>query len=121
MIGSQPFLQRICIVVGPLDKWFARHIILHRFLRRIEDLVIATAGGGMDEPASNAGNEEAIVDLKFDSVFQRLLLLSKHLIKALSLGYGTGEAVKYEAEVLSVFQARKFARECLTHLHILGW
>ena len=101
MMCPQPFLQGICVIVGPLDKWFARHIILHRFFRRIEDLVIAAARGGMNEPASNTGNEEAIVDLKFDGVFQGFLLLSEHLIKPLGLGYGPGEAIKYEPEVLS--------------------
>lgn len=65
----------------------------------------------MDEPASDAGNEETVIDLQFDRVFQGFLLLVEHLIQALGLCYGAGKAIKNKSGALSANSCPGQARE----------
>lgn len=76
MISPQSLLQRFGIVVGSLNQGFASHVILHGFFRWVEDPVVCSSGGWVDEAAGDTGDEEAVVDLELDRVFEGLLLLS---------------------------------------------
>jgi hypothetical protein len=51
----------------------------------------------MDETASNAGDEERVVDLELDCVLQGLLGGFKHAVELLSLDNRSWEAVEDEA------------------------
>ena len=53
----------------------------------------------MDEAAGDAGDEEVVVDLEFDGVFEGLGFGGQHLVELFGLGDCSGEAVEDEAEV----------------------
>ncbi len=59
--------------------------------------MVGAARGGVNESAGNAGDQEGIIDLEFDGVFEGLLLFGQHLVEAFGLGYSAREAVQYEA------------------------
>jgi len=61
--------------------------------------VVGAARSGVNETAGDTGDEEAVIDLHLDGIvegaFPRFL---EHGVEALSLGDGTGETVKDEAD-----------------------
>lgn len=102
VVRSQSFLQRVGVIIAPLDEWLARHIISHLLLRRVEDLVVGATRGGVDEAASDARNEQIVVDLELDCVLQRLRLAGQHLVELLRLRDRPGEAIEDEAMISSL-------------------
>ena len=97
MIGGQPFLEGVCVIIGPLDEGLASHVVLHAFFGRIECLVVGSARGGVDQPASDAGYKESVVDFELNSMFQGLALGFEHLVEAVGLSDRPREAVQNEA------------------------
>jgi hypothetical protein len=55
----------------------------------------------VDESTGDAGNEEAIVNLQFDGVFQRLAFGLEHRVEAFGLGDCPREAIEDEASQVS--------------------
>lgn len=55
----------------------------------------------VDEAASNTCNEETVVDLELDGVFEGLLLFFQHLIEAFGLGNSSRKTVEDESGVWS--------------------
>jgi len=51
----------------------------------------------VDKAASNARNEEGIVNLKLNGVLERLVRGGKHVVKLLSLANRSREAIKNKA------------------------
>ena len=99
VICAQSCRQRLLVVVAALNQWLASDIVGHRFLGWVEDLVVAAAGGGVDETAGDAGDEEGVVDLELDGVHEGFRLGFEHLVEALCLGDCAWETVEDEAEV----------------------
>jgi hypothetical protein len=96
VVGVQALLQGLGVVVAALDQRLASDVVLHVILGGVEGGVVGTAGGGVDQAASDASNEERVVDLELDGVLQRLVALLEHNVKTLGLGDGTGEAIQNE-------------------------
>lgn len=80
MERHQSVPQRRLVIVAALDQWFARDVVHHVPLRRVEDLVIRPTRSRMHKSTGDAGNEEGIVNLQFDRVHQLLLVLRQHLV-----------------------------------------
>ena len=60
--------------------------------------MVGAARGGVNEPAGDTGDEEAVVDLHLDGVVEAALArFLEHGVEALGLGDGTRETVKDEA------------------------
>ena len=97
MVRAKALLERLGVVVGALDERLARNIVRHVRLRRVEDLVVGAARGGVYKAAGDAGDEERIVDLEFDGVLEGLRGGGEHVVEFLGLGYCSGEAVEDEA------------------------
>jgi hypothetical protein len=97
VVGREALLKRLCVVVGALDERLARDVVGHGGLGRVEDLVVGAAGGGVDEAAGDARDEEAVVDLQFNGVLERLLGCAEHAVELFGLGYCAGESVEDEA------------------------
>ena len=97
VVGSQSLLESSLVVVASLDQGLASDIIGHVRLGGVEDLVVRSAGRRVDETTSNSGNEEIIVNAELDSMLERELPRSKHLIKTLGLGDCARETIKDEA------------------------
>lgn len=96
MVGTETLLEGVGVVVAALDERLAGNVVLHVLLGRVEGCVVGSAGGGVDETAGDAGDEEAVVNLELDGVLELTLALLEHGVEALGLGDGTGEAVKDE-------------------------
>lgn len=96
VVGSQTLGQSVGVVVGALDQGLAGNIVGHVALGRVEDLVVRAAGGGVDETASDTGDEEGVIDLELNGVLELLLAGGKHLVQTLSLGDSAGETVQDE-------------------------
>lgn len=96
VVGSQTLGQGVGVVVGALDEGLAGDVVGHVALGRVEDLVVRTAGSGVDQTASDTGDEEGVVDLKLNGVLELLLTGRKHLIQALGLGDSPRETVQDE-------------------------
>lgn len=62
-----------------------------------ELVVVRPARGGVDEAASDARDEEVVVDEQLDGMLELLVLLLEHGVELLGLGDGTGEAVEDES------------------------
>lgn len=80
MVGDEPLLQGVGVVIGSLNERFARDVILHVVLGRVEDLVIGSSRGRVYKSSGDTGNEEAIVDLKFDGMLKLLLASGEHVV-----------------------------------------
>ena len=102
MIGAKSLLERIGIVIASLHKSFASNIILHMFLGRVEGSVVGTTRGGVNETSSNTSNKKRVINLKLNGMLQGLFALREHLVKTLSLGYGSGEAIQDETSKMLV-------------------
>lgn len=97
VVGHEALLERISVVVGPLDQGLARNVIRHVLLGRVEGAVVAATRGRVHQAARDAGDEQGVVDLKLNGVLQLLLFLGEHLVESLGLGHGAGEAIEDEA------------------------
>lgn len=120
VVGAKALLERLGIVVGPLDQGFAGDIVRHGLLGRAvemqtivsisiseakmylggrlpELLVVAPPAGRVNQPAGDARDEEVVVDFEFDGVVELLLLALEHVIELLSLGRGSRESIEDEA------------------------
>ena len=51
VVGGQSLLESIGVIVGSLHERFARHVVLHGLLGRVEGLVVGTARGWVDQSA----------------------------------------------------------------------
>lgn len=58
--------------------------------------MVAPSAGRVDETASDAANEELVVNLELDGVLELLLLGDEHLIQLLGLRDSTRESIKDE-------------------------
>jgi len=81
-----------------LDKGFASHIVGHILLRWVENLVVTTSRGRVNETSCDAGDEETIVDLELDGVHERLALGLEHLVKTLGLCDCARETIENKSE-----------------------
>lgn len=81
--------------------------------------MVGASGGGVDEAACYAGDEEAVVDLEFHGMLQLLAFGCEHLVEFFGLGHCAGKAVEDEAigggRVSPSFSARwnHFTRSCI--------
>lgn len=97
VVGGEALLEGFGIVVGPLDQGLARDVVGHGLLWRVEGQVVAPARGRVHQPARDARHQQGVVDLQLHSVLKLLVALPQHLIEALGLRHGTGEAVEDES------------------------
>jgi hypothetical protein len=97
VVGGEALLEGLGVVVGPLHQRLAGHVVPHGHLGRVEGGVVAAAGSRVDQAARDARDEQLVVDLELDRVLQGLLALAEHLVEALGLRDGAGEAVEDEA------------------------
>jgi len=98
VVSFEALLQRIFVVVRSLDERLAGNVIRHFLLWGVEDLVVGSAGGGVDEAAGDAGHEQIVVDLQLDGVFERFLLDGEHAVKLFGLWDCAGETVEDETK-----------------------
>lgn len=56
----------------------------------------------MNQTASNSCDQKSVVNLQLNGVLELLVALVKHVIKALSLGNGTREAVQDKTVCLNI-------------------
>src|SRR5689334_17941758 len=97
MVSRQSLLECLGIVVRTLNEGFAGDVVLHVRLWGVENLVIASTGGRMNEASSDAGNEQSIVNLKLNGMFERNTLVLQHLVKLFGLSDGSRKAIEDEA------------------------
>jgi hypothetical protein len=95
--GDEALLEGVGVVVGSLDQSLAGDIVNHLLLGGVEDLVVGSARGGVDQSAGDSGHQQIVGDLELHGLFEGLLLLREHFVELLSLGDGSGEAVQNEA------------------------
>lgn len=103
VVCTQSLLEDLCIIVGSLDQRFARNIVLHRLLGRVEYFMVGSAGCGMNESTSDSLNEQLIINLQFDGVLQRLFRLLQHVVETFCLSDCSWEAIENEPILLSCF------------------
>lgn len=101
VICAQSLLQYLGVVVGSLDQRLAGDVVLHRFLGRVEDLVVGSTRGRMNQTAGDSINEQLILYLQFDGMFQRLVAGIKHVVETLGLGDCSWETIQDKSELLS--------------------
>lgn len=63
VIGIQSGVERLVRIVRATFERFARHIVLHRFLGRMELFVVRSTGRFVDESTENASFEQIVIDL----------------------------------------------------------
>lgn len=97
MVGSQTLGQGVGVVIGTLNQRLAGDVVLHVILRWVEDLVVRTAGGRMDETTGDTSHQQGIINLQLNGVLELLLASEKHFIETLGLSDCSGEAVQDEA------------------------
>lgn len=97
VVGGKALLERVGVVVGPLDQGLARDVVGHGLLGRVEGQVVAAARGWVHQPARDTRHQQGVVDLQLHGVLKLLVALPQHLVEALGLGHGTGEAVEDES------------------------
>ena len=97
VVGRKTLLKRLGVVIRALDEGLAGGVVGHGHLGGVEDLVVRAARGGVDETASDAGDEQGIIDLQLNGVLQGLVALAQHGVEALGLGHGAREAVEDKA------------------------
>ena len=97
VICDKALLEGFRVVVGALNERLAGDIVDHVALGRVEDLVVRTARGGVNETASDTRDEERVVDLELDCVLQGLLGGFEHAVELLGLDDCSWETVKNEA------------------------
>jgi hypothetical protein len=97
VVGTETLAESALVVVGTLDERLAGHIVDHAGLRRVEDLVVRAAGGGVHKATGDTGNKKLVGDLELDGVLQRLVLGLEHAVELDGLGNGAREAVEDEA------------------------
>ena len=73
------------------------HVIGHGHPGRRELLVIAPAGGAVDEAARDAPHQQRVVDAELDHRVERLLARLEQLVQLLGLHHGARKAVQQEA------------------------
>jgi hypothetical protein len=93
VVRGQSLLEGLSIVVRPLDQRLAGYIILHILLGGVEDLVVRTSRGRVDQATRYPCNQQRIINLQLDGVVQLLLAARKHVIQTLCLGNGAREAI----------------------------
>lgn len=97
MVGSQTLGQGVGVVIGTLDQGLAGDVVLHVILGGVEDLVVGTAGGRVDETAGDTSHQQGIINLQLNGVLELLLASEKHIVETLGLGDCPGETVQNEA------------------------
>lgn len=97
VVGLEALAEGLGVVVGALDEGLASDVVLHGLLGGVEGQVVRTAGGGVDETARDARDEQGVVDLELHRVLQGEVALAEHGVETLGLGNGAGEAVEDEA------------------------
>lgn len=104
MICAQSLAQCLSIIVGSLDERLSSDIVFHKLLWWVKDLVVGSARGRVDQSAGDSVDEELVVNLQLDGVFQRLVLSLQHFVEAFSLGDGSWEAIENKAAGVSISQ-----------------
>ena len=102
MIGGEPLLKRVGVVVASLDQWFACDVVLHGVLGWVEHLVVGSAGSGVDETTCYPRDEQTVVDLELDGVLERFLGAREHGVETFCLRDCAWEAIEDEAVDVSV-------------------
>ncbi len=119
VVGRQTLLERLGVVVGPLDERLAGDVVGHVLLGRVDCgggrpqslavgasarsppgltlAVVAPARGGVDETASDARNKEPVRHLELERLVELLLLGREHAVEFFCLNDRAGEAVEDEA------------------------
>lgn len=98
VVGTETLAESALVVVGALNKRLAGDVVDHVGLRGVEDLVVRATGGGVDETASDTGDEKLVSDLELDGVLERLGLGLEHAVELDGLGNGARETIEDEAE-----------------------
>lgn len=80
-----------------MDKGLSGNIVGHGGLWWVEDLVVRTARGGVDETAGDSRNKELVVNAELNGVLERQASLVEHVVEALGLGDSARETIEDES------------------------
>ena len=127
VVGDQSLLQGVFVVVRSLNQRLAGDVVGHVLLRRVEQLVVGSATGWVDQSAGDSRHQQLVVDLQLHGALQRRFPLTQHAVQLLGLRDGSGETVQDEAvlALLVVFQLaldhvdHDFVRNQTTFVHDL--